>query len=654
MPVMANTQLYYHQPLCSARSIRVIHLQPSISSKAPLQCILSELDLDSLAFPAPYEALSYVWGGRVGTVPVICHDKQLLVTPNCRDALLCLRKRRETRCLFIDAICIDQREEDSSRKEREQQIKLMGLTYAKAARVNIWLGPSRKQTGKLFKLMKIMHLNDTPVDDFFAHPGPLHAVAKRIISIHDAIRSGPSTLEEEFIQLASYPWFMRSVCLPCISMLSLCQQTWTMQEQILADENACAVLCGEHQIQYEVFQSAFSTLDDIWNFAYETIENLESRISLKYQLTQASQTKSTTSYEHYLSQAYFWLGTRNLNATVPQDKIFGIYSLLTQMGIEMPEPDYAMSEFDLYENATRAIIQATGSLNLLSFCIRQDSHHTLPSWVPDWSTKIITKWFPDMGGFSFFDTPAYRATKDAHVNQQQVIQQGKLTLQGVIIGNIEFISGPSYIEDLKGRTLPLYYAFAEACRKWCQCVASSSPNPDVLDSAHRTLFFSHYGYRPDTEAKESNGHFESFSSWFDLMLYPDCATHDVADLKTRADKYRQSGDTASWDPHMDPSVELISLMLQIYLDREDEFAHALTDASNYALMILDTGRFARGFHLCAQHDVVALLAGCKFPVALRPNGNGGYRYVAPLYVDGIMFGEAWPENESELVDIVLV
>ncbi|TRX92929.1 hypothetical protein FHL15_006067 [Xylaria flabelliformis] len=76
--------------------------------------------------------------------------------------------------------------------------------------------------------------------------------------------------------------------------------------------------------------------------------------------------------------------------------------------------------------------------------------------------------------------------------------------------------------------------------------------------------------------------------------------------------------------------------------------------ANYALMVLDTGHFARGFHICKEGDIVALLSGCDFPVALRPDGNGNYRFVAPLYVDEIMYGEAWPEDESELEEITLV
>ncbi|KAI1133797.1 heterokaryon incompatibility protein-domain-containing protein [Nemania abortiva] len=642
---MTNTQFYHHRPLSSPRFIRVVDLQPARSSKAPIKCTLSEVDLDSLAFPAPYEALSYVWGDRVGTIPVMCHDKQLLVTPNCRDALLQLRKSSRTRRLFIDAICIDQREGGSSQEEREQQIKLIGQVYAKAAKVNIWLGPSRKFTSRLFKLMKVMHWRDKPKEHWFADPGPLHAVVKRAISIHDNMHSKSSSLGEEFRQVAEYPWFTR---------------TWTIQEQVLAGD-ACLVLCGNQQMRWVVFRSALDSLRFLFDFSAiinGTAENLRSRIALKYELNRASKQDPATSYEPTFNIA-IWMATRNLNSTIPQDKIFGIYNLITQLGIDVPEPDYSMTEADLYEKTTRAIILATGSLGLLMLCTRPDSDENLPSWVPDWSTKISTIAFPDLGVINPFINKDYDSAKDTRVTQR-AIQQGILSLKGVIIGNIDFLSGPPYIEMLDGDTYPRFYAFADACRRWCQRVASSSPDPNVMDAVRRTLLFMFPRVSaPEYEAQQSYDKFASFDAWYDLMLYPDCAFLNVADLMARAERHRQSLNPRNWDPQMDPSVELISLIFNGYdrkrLDEpQNEIPYTIASSANYALMILDTGHFVRGFYGCKQNDVVALLAGSEVPVALRPDGSGRCKFVAPLYVDGIMFGEAWPEDESELVDIVLV
>ena len=54
----------------------------------------------------------------------------------------------------------------------------------------------------------------------------------------------------------------------------------------------------------------------------------------------------------------------------------------------------------------------------------------------------------------------------------------------------------------------------------------------------------------------------------------------------------------------------------------------------------------------AEGDVIAVVAGLEMPLLLRPV-EGGYRLLAHAYVHGIMHGEAWPEREEELEEIVL-
>jgi hypothetical protein len=117
---------YDHQSLILPNSFRVMTLEPATWLKGPIECSLDEVDLDNLTSSSSYEALSYVWGERVGSIPILCHGQELLVTPNCRDALLQLRRRSKRRRLFIDAICIDQRQGEQSLKERGHQVKLMG------------------------------------------------------------------------------------------------------------------------------------------------------------------------------------------------------------------------------------------------------------------------------------------------------------------------------------------------------------------------------------------------------------------------------------------------------------------------------------------------------------------------------------------------
>lgn len=129
--------IYKYRQLASARSIRVVELEPGTAYNVPLLCRLVDISLDHKPPYRPdYEALSYVWGTPDGDCPLICEGKTLLVTPNCEAALRRARRRWSRRTLWIDAICIDQ----SSTVERNVQVSMMGDIYSRAKRVVIWLG----------------------------------------------------------------------------------------------------------------------------------------------------------------------------------------------------------------------------------------------------------------------------------------------------------------------------------------------------------------------------------------------------------------------------------------------------------------------------------------------------------------------------------
>jgi len=85
-----------------------------------------------------YDALSYVWGNPEVTLPIYIgeHEHELRVTTNLYAALLHLRNSTLERIIWIDAICIDQK----NGEEKAQQIPLMAKIYSQASRVLVWLG----------------------------------------------------------------------------------------------------------------------------------------------------------------------------------------------------------------------------------------------------------------------------------------------------------------------------------------------------------------------------------------------------------------------------------------------------------------------------------------------------------------------------------
>jgi hypothetical protein len=148
----AIAQKYIYHLLPSTRSTRVLLLQPNTNRSAELRCSLEEISMDTAdKVEQRYNALSYVWGAKIGTQPLICDGKTMLITPNCESALRHLRHTRKEVILWVDAICINQ----EYLAERAQQVPLMGNIYQRAFEVIIWLGEGTDSTTRYFSCTRL-------------------------------------------------------------------------------------------------------------------------------------------------------------------------------------------------------------------------------------------------------------------------------------------------------------------------------------------------------------------------------------------------------------------------------------------------------------------------------------------------------------------
>lgn len=94
-----------------------------------------EVNFYSACNPA-YEALSYVWGDREEGRQIFLNGIPFRVTQNLYAALAQLRLFERERVLWIDAICINQNDDD----EKSTQVTFMRQIYEAASQVLIWLG----------------------------------------------------------------------------------------------------------------------------------------------------------------------------------------------------------------------------------------------------------------------------------------------------------------------------------------------------------------------------------------------------------------------------------------------------------------------------------------------------------------------------------
>lgn len=145
---------FKHSPLNPAdpRAIQILNLLPSRDLEGPVYCELrhSSLNEDNVR----YEAVSYTWGDFKPGHRVFINGLYLDVTPNCLQALKSFRRKFHSRTLWVDAICIDQRDTDESRRERDRQVMIMGDIYRKAQKVLAWLGPEEPTTARTISKLK--------------------------------------------------------------------------------------------------------------------------------------------------------------------------------------------------------------------------------------------------------------------------------------------------------------------------------------------------------------------------------------------------------------------------------------------------------------------------------------------------------------------
>lgn len=102
----SGTPFYEYTPLDynTGQHIRLMKLYPG-QTQDDIRCELVNVNL---AASPIYEAVSYTWATTNGDASlsqsIICCGKTLNITKNCEAAIQCLRRRKHSRILWIDAM----------------------------------------------------------------------------------------------------------------------------------------------------------------------------------------------------------------------------------------------------------------------------------------------------------------------------------------------------------------------------------------------------------------------------------------------------------------------------------------------------------------------------------------------------------------------
>ena len=235
-----------------------------------------------------------------------------------------------------------------------------------------------------------------------------------------------------------------------------------------------------------------------------------------------------------------------------------------------------------------------------------------------------------------------------------------LSVKGRIVCEIQYATAGyvSLYKDHEEMFLQLSPAFihqqfvrnqVQTFQSWIEKAESMNgtlDRPSFKDSFFRTL---NHAELVDPEAGR-----ESFEAWL-RCFSPITSQHTTlnSDSNPNPTVRDQVTTQAEGEPAQEPDYN--AMFDRIHENREVEDLHwkIYHQCTKTRLFVTSGDLLGKGLKNIQEGDSVVLIAGVGMPMILRKDGNS-YRSIGPAYIDGMMNGEMWPEDEQDLIDIVLI
>ncbi|RAH52211.1 HET-domain-containing protein [Aspergillus piperis CBS 112811] len=651
---MSQAQELYHKLDSTLKQIRLVTIEPGKWTD-DIQCTLRET---SLADSEPYETLSYVWGDHTNTKYIFVNRKAFRATVNLESALRHLR-RNTPRTMWIDAICINQRDLE----ERASQVSIMRDIYQGSNVTIIWLGDGDERAESLFGLAQRVY--DQSHSDVESTEESL-MLMRELTNTEDQRQS----LELLVTGILRRPWWTRA---------------WVLQEAVVSAE--LLVKCGN----YEVTWLPLWWLANIMFIGTYTsyFPGRISTIGLE-EVAKIQTMREATKEGHIITITQLVAWNRQQRSTDPRDKIFSLLDLARGGPGNAIHPDYSVNN-TLLDVCLGLVVHSIRDWGMDIICMSQGSEKPRwPSWVPDWevysseSSNIASPLVSLFAGGELFfvkkdwDThPSdYDASRSRSPEYRLLLDVPALKAVGIYVDTIDclavtyepdkhgawrpdpwvalltsYFEAPSHIPELSSWVYALHKfgtlmergeplsneiqyqkSFVSMSIKLMKQVRGSKTGRDYVGGgslAHayiRTLIADTYaiGYRNDDNPSPL---------YMDEFLKSQTAPSDEA---------IEEDDTC---------YVLGKEFLEEYCLGVSMLNSAIERATSYRrLMISSKGYIGLVPPKTQEGDLVCVLFGCSVPVILRKQGSH-YILIGESYVHGIMDGEAIQMmNEGHLVE----
>ncbi|KAK4664788.1 uncharacterized protein QC763_507650 [Podospora pseudopauciseta] len=640
---------YKHAPLEQGH-IRLLRIEWPCSEKlqpdhpAPDGSIAATLTHHDLSGPPPpYTALSYTWGDEKErlhppqTLNIASPDSTPETFPIHQSNLYAFlrqarpdlvpshngatsRRAANVGYIWIDAICINQADEETAKKEKTAQLKIMSQIYASASRIIIWLGPVKEHKLTL----------DAPFPENLwpAYPtGHAMDIYQRV-AVAWANSQLPDISPTSLLKIVNQ---VDCACLEAVTRLSYWKRSWIYQEASTPNVPREFWL-GGHALWFEALEVAnrvfHSHMLELGLNKIPSPSPLNVDIAYLQELTLLRQRGKGG-----LSLLDLMVKTNSLGARWPVDKVYAMMNIVRDIYGEKDgdifnsvRVDYELPTEDVYMDVATLIIETTKELDVLLFC-SAGQYKGLKSWVPNfyrfvYSVPYRTREVYDAGG-------GKSSGKKPRFSLNKVAQT--LSVWGVkvdmVVGIYPSMRRPLQWGDYTSKTEFWQPIFGPWIRSLARFVFPQ-PEGDVVEEAY-------VGGGTLSEAVDSA---------FSWGMAPGYGT------------LKRDVDVPHW-PLLEQAQASASEREpeEISVERQG-FQDFLMQTSAMAFFRTSRGYLGVGDEKMVAGDVVVVVPGLAVPLVLRaiPSYEAGgladgarWRLVGPCYAKGIMDGEWLGKREEQ-------
>ncbi|KAF3035054.1 hypothetical protein E8E11_003636 [Didymella keratinophila] len=474
---------------------RVLVIAPGTCDEQ-IRCTLAPMEIQGIreqnessqATRPVYEALSYTWGDATIRQIIECNGELIGVSQNLFDALVNTRLAGKSRTIWIDALCIDQKND----AEKSDQVQYMYAIYRAAAQVIVWLGVGADDSDFAMSAMSLIGRRKNRVV-LMRHDHDHEC----LVQLARLIR-GVETLTER-------PWFSRS---------------WIRQEVAAAPK--VIVRCGSFEIPWIALKRSVNCLSRLRSkyiasrplFKGDDDEHskligpdpeksyaltfLKKDWVLGQSLLAGAGDISSIWYYHTGGMLDLLMASRAYEATNNRDKVYAILGMAevpinnralsstSARAQERERPtmrvDYSASIPEVYQYTAKYLINRDGNLDIL--CIlpthRDATSFDLPSWTPDWRVPLSSRPLYDNWDYISYKWGASGFTRTETQEQDSL---GRLAVSGFEIARVQQLEMlfPEQLPHPPERPAGSAILFDES--KHARRFAQTTRGPSVVPSA---------------------------------------------------------------------------------------------------------------------------------------------------------------------------